>query len=288
MRKLLSLVIVFLVLPAVPASAQSPSGCTSSSLALTTLWTPAKGRVGMGSTLTVRVTQPGGTACDVSGVTIRAALPGPDGQPSATTSLLADNVTYSRDMAPVTFSMPWTVALDPGVTTATARVTLSGRTQDVPGGSPLELLKPHAMSIIAPKLGFVVAADPPAGTAPFDVTYRFALTNDEPAGDPLTQVAIAHPSAFCTPGNRSGDTNGDNALDTGETWRYTCTRRFTAPGDYTTTSAASAIASDGRDVTSGNVNTTVNVQAGPALGNLTLSTVADPASGFAPLTVAHT
>ena len=143
------------------------------------------------------------------------------------------------------------------------------------------------MQIAAPKLGFTVVAEPATGTAPLDVTYRFALTNQGAPADPLTSVALAHP--YCAPVYESGDTDDDDAIDAAETWRYACTRRFATPGDFTSTSNATATStSDGRGVSAAAVNTVVRAIAGEPLGALTLTTVATPANGFAPLGVTYT
>jgi hypothetical protein len=182
--------------------------------------------------------------------------------------------------------VPWTVALDPGVTAATARVSVNGTLRDSAGGSALALSKSLGLSIVAPKLGLAVTAEPATGTAPLDVTYGFALTNVGTPPEPLQAVQVAHP--FCAPAYASGDTNADNAIDAGETWRYACTHRFETAGDHTSTANAVAIStSDGRGVSATPVSTLVRVDAPPALGQLTLTTVATPAGGFAPLDVTY-
>ena len=233
------------------------------------------------------VAQSGAGACDVSGVTIRVALPGPDGQPPATGAVVVQNATYPSTQTSTTVAtVPWTVALNPGVTVAKARVDLVGTLQDVLK-TPVVISKELSLNIAAPKLGFTVAAEPATGTAPLDVTYRFALTNQGVPADPLTSVALAHPN--CDPVYGGGDSDADGAIDAAETWRYACTHRFAAPGDFTSTSNATAIsASDGRGVTATPVNTLVRAVAGEPLGALTLTTVASPATGVAPLGVTYT
>ena len=288
MRKLLVLIGLLFVLPAAPASAQSPAGCTANRLDVSATWSPAKGRLGLASTLSVSVAQTGAGACDVSGVTIRVALPGVDGQPSAASTVVAAGANFPAGMPSITVAtLPWVVALNPGVTVATARVDVVGTLRDTPIGSPLTVSELQGVPIAAPKLGFTVAAEPATGTAPLDVTYRFALTNQGEPADPLTAVALAHP--YCTPVLGSGDSDGDAAIDAAETWRYACTHRFATPGDYTSTSNATAIStSDDRPVSAASVNTLVRAIAGEPLGALTLTTVASPTSGFAPLGVTYT
>ena len=200
---------------------------------------------------------------------------------------VVQNATYPSTQTSTTVAtLPWTVALNPGVTVATARVDLVGTLQDV-ARTPVVISKSQSVQIAAPKLGFTVVAEPATGTAPLDVTYRFALTNQGAPADPLTSVALAHP--YCAPVYESGDTDDDDAIDAAETWRYACTRRFATPGDFTSTSNATATStSDGRGVSAAPVSTVVRAIAGEPLGALTLTTVATPANGFAPLGVTYT
>jgi hypothetical protein len=289
MRRLLVLLGVLLAVPTAPASAQqTPAGCTSSRFGVDISWNPGKGRVGLPSTVSVAVSQSGAGACDVSDVTIDLQLPGADGAPSATLTRLVTGATYAHDMGSVTLpGVPWTVALDPGVTTATARVSVSGTLRDSTGGSPFTLFKTISHPIVAPRLGLAVTAEPATGAAPLDVTYRFALTNLGTPPEPLSAVKLAHP--FCAPVYASGDANADNALDDGETWLYACTHRFATGGDHvSTTNAVATSTSDGRRVDASSVDTLVRLDAPSALGQLTLTTVATPAGGFAPLDVTYT
>ena len=59
----------------------------------------------------------------------------------------------------------------------------------------------------------------PAGT---DITYTYEVTNTELA--PLANVADGITDDFCSPVSFvDGDTNGDDLLDPGELWNFTCT-----------------------------------------------------------------
>ncbi|HUX35927.1 MAG TPA: ice-binding family protein [Candidatus Paceibacterota bacterium] len=58
-----------------------------------------------------------------------------------------------------------------------------------------------------------------------NVTYIYAVTN--PGVVPMHNVTVTDDK--CSPVSRtSGDTNGNNLLDPGETWAYTCTTNITA------------------------------------------------------------
>ena len=288
MRRLLLLVCFVFLLDAAPAAAQSPAGCVSSGFNVEPSWSQAKVRAGQGVTLKVVASQPGGTACDMTATTVTLAMPGTNGDPSATATSLAENASYPYNMAPTTLGqVPYTVPANPSFAQAKARVTVSGLVMNKPGGSAFTTTREVALPIVAPKLGLAITADPATGTVPLTVVYHFTLTNLGAPADPLGSVQLAH--QYCTPAYESGDTTPDNAIGATETWRYSCTRVFGAVGTYSATSGAAAISSsDGGGVEATPVTTVVSVVApSQSAGHLTLMTLASPASGFAPLSVLY-
>lgn len=70
------------------------------------------------------------------------------------------------------------------------------------------------------------------------VTYSYAVTN--PGNEPLQAITISDDK--CAPLNRTGgDTNGDNQLQPGETWTYTCAATLTVATTNTVTVSAAGI-----------------------------------------------
>ncbi|MBK5308019.1 MAG: DUF11 domain-containing protein [Frankiaceae bacterium] len=57
------------------------------------------------------------------------------------------------------------------------------------------------------------------------VPYSFAVTNT--GNVTLTGITVTDPSCNAAPSRTGGDTNGDNQLQTTETWTYTCSRTVT-------------------------------------------------------------
>jgi archaellum component FlaG (FlaF/FlaG flagellin family) len=92
--------------------------------------------------------------------------------------------------------------------------------------------------VVAPDIEVVKTADPTTIYTNETVTYTYRVTN---TGDvPLGSVEVN--DSDCTPSYESGNTDGDNLLDTDETWIYTCTT--TLSGDKTNTVNASGKPSD--------------------------------------------
>jgi hypothetical protein len=86
-----------------------------------------------------------------------------------------------------------------------------------------------------------------------------------------------------------GDTDLNGAIDGDEVWDLTCTKVFATPQELTATTTATASSSaDGLPVNVTAPPTTVTVTAPVSTAHLTLTKVASPASGIAPLSVTYT
>lgn len=80
-----------------------------------------------------------------------------------------------------------------------------------------------------PHITLTVTPSVTSGTVPLAVTYTYRERND--GTDPISNVAIT--DSNCSPITRTGgDDNGNNRLDVGETWVFTCSRTFTEVGTY--------------------------------------------------------
>ena len=237
-----ALTAVVLVLGAAPAAAhQSPPGCNSNSLTLI----PDKDRtlVRNGDVSSYKVTSSNdvGSACDVTGATMTLTLPAADGTPTGQSVTLASGADFpSGAAARLLGTVPYTVAVNPGVTDAVARATAVGTLHDAPTDHAAEISKTLGTTVTQPSATLVEAVTPSNGPAPLPVTYTYTVTNDSRTNAPLSGVRVVDDKC-ATVTYTGGDTNGNSLLDVGEVWTYTCTATLTTPGTVTSTATAEAV-----------------------------------------------
>lgn len=176
---------------------------------------------------------------DPDPVTYRYQLTNPGDDPLAIVSLTDDKC------APVTRISGDTNAnnkLDPGETWVyTCTQTLTEDTTNTAtavatdsAGNQHQRSDTASVDVIAPDITLDKSATLTEIGAGQTATYTYVVTTG--SGDvPLAQVSVTDDK--CAPVTRTGgDTDGDNELDQGETWTYTCTTALTA----TTTNTATA------------------------------------------------
>ena len=288
-RLIISTVIALAFAPAGAEAHPSPAGCSANNLKLDFLRDRVQVRRGQTVSYTVAGSNQGAGGCDVTGNTVTFAPPGMDGLPSATTTTLVQDLGLLIGTPSTVFGFQqWTAAADPGVTTALAEVSITGLLHDSAVDHAVTVTKQLGVVLIDPKLGLTVTPSPDAGTAPLSVTYRYTLTNLSSPPSSLKSPAVTHP--WCTPVvYASGDADLDGEIDPTETWQETCTRLFTAPAEYSGTATATATsAADELAVNATAPSTTVKVTAPVPSAHLTLTKVATPGTGLAPLSVTYT
>jgi uncharacterized repeat protein (TIGR01451 family) len=239
-----------LVLLAPPAEAhQSTPGCNSNGLVHTVTEDRTSVRNGEAITYAVAVGNLGTAsipACDLSNVTVSVTLPGLDGQPSGAPVVVAQGVALPAG-TPLTVvgTLAHTVNVNPGVTHLVVRGDVIAALHDAVVDDRVTGHKTLSASVTHPSTTLTVTPSVPAGEAPLDVTFTYRETNASPTGTPLTNVAIT--DDLCGPVTATGgDTNANGVLEAGETWIYTCTRRFEAAGAFT-----SSVTGNGRDAVDG-------------------------------------
>src|SRR6185436_4410548 len=117
-----------------PAAAhQSPPGCDSNSLVLTVNKDRTLVRPGDRVTYTVTVSNDVGGACDLTAVTATLTLPSATGSPTGSSVTLDDGADYPAGMGTKILGIvPWTVALNPGVSDAVVQAKITGVLHDAP------------------------------------------------------------------------------------------------------------------------------------------------------------
>ena len=152
------------------------------------------------------------------------------------------NVTIDDDKCPtVTFvggdanddnkldvAETWTYACTQAISVNTTNVvTVTGDDDD---GNTATDDDTATVLVIKPSIEVDKSANVAAANVGQTVTYSYKVTN--PGDDPLSDITVLDDK--CAPVTRvDGDTDGDNKLDTTETWNYTCAQVATAPGALT-------------------------------------------------------
>lgn len=288
MRKLIVLTFAAFALATTGADAhQSPMGCFKNALNLDLSRDRASVHSGETVTYTVRASNVGAGACDITDAVVTFAAPTADGTPTSTPTTLDADLDLPADSAErVIGTVSWTAIVNAGVTAASASVAASAVLHDSGSDHPANVSRAIGVEIAEPKLGLTVTPTATTGTAPLSVTFHFALANL--STPPLTSPAVDFPQCSTPAAYASGDDDANGAIDAGEVWDLTCTRVFTEPSTYSATTVASASASGGLLVSATAPATTIHVTAPVSTAHLTLTKVASPLSGVAPLSVTYT
>jgi hypothetical protein len=278
-RLLISILAAAAAVPATAEAHVSPAGCSTTDIGLVLQSSATKARPGRVVTYTALATNFTGTACDVS---LSAATFTPPTGPEV--ALGAIEVPVSA--TPKTLgTFQWTAPATTGP--VTAKLAVTGTVHDA-AHSSVSIAKTLGVQVVDPKLTLTMTPEPATGPAPLTVVFHYRLTNTSvPAGN-LTAPSINHPECKTGAVYASGDADGDNAIDTGETWEFTCKRVFETRGSYSANAVASATSAlDGESVSGSAPTTTVTAEKPVSTAHLTLTRAATPASGFAPLSVTH-
>jgi hypothetical protein len=267
---------------------QSPSACDSNSVDVT----PTRDRLLVRNgdvinyTVSIRnVDRDGQAACDLSDATVVLTLPAKDGMPAGRKVTLATGADYPVGTA-LTFpgTTKWTVDVNPGVHDAVVMVEVNGSLHDAPVDHAATIRKTLGTTVTQPHTTLSVTASPVTGRAPLAVTYTYTEKNDSSTDVPISGVSIV--DSNCAPvGFKSGDTNGNQLLDTGETWSFTCAKTYTNAGAVTSNVVGKGTSRvDNRAVDDELAAVTVHV----ALPHAVLTKSVNPTRGGAPLHATYT
>jgi uncharacterized repeat protein (TIGR01451 family) len=222
---------------ATPATAHlSPADCNTNGLALDLVKSRTFVRPGDVVTYTVNVGNSATGACDLTGVTIALQLPAADGTATGQVVTLESGVDLPAGTAlRLSGTVNYTVAINPGVDTLIAEARANGVLHDNPiRDDAASITKSVSTFASQPALAVVVTPSVPSGPTPLPVTYTYTVTNPSQTNTPI-QNPVVTDDRCATPVYVSGDADGDGAIDTNETWTYTCTTTFTTPGTFPST-----------------------------------------------------
>jgi hypothetical protein len=243
----------------------SPPGCLSNSLELTVSKDRLTVRNGDTVNFTVSAENTKDSPCDLTGATIKLTLPGASGAANGVVVPIATNINIpAGSVLPRLKTIPWVVALDPGVTVATAEATADGDLHDVAVGlRSVHIVKTLGTGSTQPGISLTKTASTTGGAAPLPVTYTYTTTNISTTPVPLANVAVT--DDLCAPVTYAGgDANANALLDVGETFTFTCATSYASAGTYVNTANTCADSTiDNQKVCAGPKQATVVVTAPP-------------------------
>jgi hypothetical protein len=169
-------------------------------------------------------------------------------------------------------------------------------TADPPSGVAVDALSTPQPPPNGPHIELTMFPVEPSGSAPLDDEFIYVLHND--GTDPVFHVSIADDG--CSPVRYEiGDTNSNQLLDPGETWKFECPTHYTAPGTYTDQATATGTDTQTGLVLTSTSQASVTVTGAGSGGNggsggggpgsqLAIGESASPPSGPAPLASTYT
>jgi uncharacterized repeat protein (TIGR01451 family) len=220
-----------------PAMAQVPQTCGKNAIDLDVERSQALVKNGDSIKYYVTVRNDDAGACNVTGATIDVILPARDGTPTGQRVRVVTGADYLVPFREARIGeVPYTVALDKGVTNGRVRVTfVDGILHDNPANTSLAgIFKDIGTFMTPPTINITKVANPTNGPAPLTVTYTYTVTNTSPLDLPVNNVVVTD-NLCSNPTYSSGDTDGDGALDRTEAWIFLCTMVHPNPGTYVNT-----------------------------------------------------
>jgi uncharacterized repeat protein (TIGR01451 family) len=243
-----------------------PADCDTNGIALNVKRSQAEVKNGDSINYLITVANDVAGACDLTNTTIDLILPARNGTPTGQRVRVVTGADYPYGFhSTLIGTVPYTVALDKGVTNATVRaVFVNAVLHDNPNDTSLAgIFKDIGSFMTPPTINIVKEASPTSGVAPLAVTYTYTVTNTSTLDLPIANVTVTD-DLCSSPAYASGDADGDGLLDRTEVWKFTCSTTHPNPGTYIDTAN---VCGDGflggEHVCGGPVQATVVVSAPP-------------------------
>jgi hypothetical protein len=251
-------------LGAAPAAAhQVPPGCGTNGLDVTVSKSKTvilRNGDQIDYTVAISNNKPG--SCNLTGLSVSLTLPALDGTPTGQRFTLASSIDLPAGSSEVVIgTVPWTVALNPGLSNGVVEAVAAGILHDAPTDNTARIEKTLGTTVTQPHLTLTETVTPTTGESPTTATFTYTVTNDSTTPAPIVNPVITD-DRCANPVYQSGDANGNSILDVGETWVYACTTTLTTPGTITSTSTVTGTNTlDDRPVGSAPASATVTVVA---------------------------
>jgi len=225
-----------LVVPAAPSLAhQNPATCNSNNLVLDI------GRdrnvVRNGDTINYTLSASNldsaqGNACEFGATAFTFIAPAADGTATGARTVLRSNVELSAGTTrTVLGTVPYVVAVNPGVTDTIAQGVAQGVLHDAPSDDPAVVVKSLGSKVTQPHTTLAATVALVGSATPLTANYTYTETNDSTTPLSISTISIADDQ--CSPVvYRSGDTNKNTNLDPGEHFVFSCHKTIAKPGTY--------------------------------------------------------
>lgn len=225
-----------LLLPASPVAAdQNPAGCTQNNLAVDIGRDKTIVRNGDTMMYTIsaaNIDSPQGFACNFTQTTFTFIAPAADGTPTGATTVLRSNVDFpAGTRRTVLGTVPYVVAVNPGVTNTVVKAIAAGTLHDAPINDLANVMKTLGSSVAQPHTTLAASVTLTGTVPPLTAVYTYLERNDSSTPSPIVSVTVTDDG--CSPVTYAGgDANGNKVLDPGEAWVFGCSKQITKPGLY--------------------------------------------------------
>jgi hypothetical protein len=276
-----------LLLPAPSGADQNPPNCNQNNLALDI------GRdkliVRNGDTINYTISasnldSPQGPACNLTGTTFVFIAPAADGTPNGARTVLRSNVDFPAGTTrTVLGTVPYVVAVNPGVTDTVAEATATGTLHDAPVNHLAQVVKTLGSTVTQPHTTLGVSVTVTGTSPPYTAQYTYIERNDSTTAAPMTSVALSDDQ--CAPITYvSGDLDNDHILQPGESWVFTCKKTITRAGAFVSHVTAGGVDSaDSRAAPAESAQVTTTVTAATSVRGTFVLPVTGPSLPLAPL-----
>ncbi len=237
-----------------PAHAQNPAGCSANRFAVDIIADRSVFRVGDTVNYTVEIANVGSQGCNVSNIFPTFRFPAPDGTATGPAVALTPPGLPGPGSYPIGTTtkllgpFAHVAAINPGVRGLVANVSAPDGILHDPLLTPLNINKNISVVLTAPKISIDKIGSIVAGQAPQNVVYTFNVRNDSTTAVPMDRVVVTDDRCG-SPALQTKGGDGDDLLENGETWVFTCAMLHQAPGVYTNTASVCAYSTVPGDTT---------------------------------------
>jgi len=252
-----------LLVPAPAGADQNPPNCNQNNLALDI------GRdkliVRNGDTINYTISasnldSPQGPACNLTGTTFVFVAPATDGTPNGARTVLRSVVDFPAGTTrTVLGTVPYVVAVNPGVTDTVAEAASTGTLHDAPVNHLAQVVKTLGSTVTQPHTTLSASVTLTGTAPPYTAEYTYVERNDSTTPAPMVSVTVTDDQ--CAPITYvSGDRDNDHILQPGEAWVFTCKKTITKAGAFISHVGAGGVdVADGRAAPPESATVTTNI-----------------------------